>query len=463
MAPRQFTLPVWLTRDVGWIMASRATRSLSQGYLGVIVPLYLVHLKFTAFSLGELSTVGAIVSALLTLAVSVLADQYGRKPFLIIFPLLTAVGAIVFIATRNFGVILAASAVGTISRGGGGGGGAGSGGPLYPAEQALIAGHTGTTNRNTVFSAFSFTSTLAGAAGALLAGIPELLVSTTGMTVTDSYKPLFLLTSVLSVFTAVLILPVRDSMRRREAGTRRQFLPRQSRKVIGRLALTNLLNGVGVGFYAPFIAYWFNVRYGEGPARIGFLFAAVSLGAAVPYLFAPALARALGLVRAVVGIRLIGVVTLGILPFMPTFPLAATVYFLRMILQRASIPLRQSYTMAVVVPEERSSAAGMSNLPSQVSAAASPLLAGYLFETASLELPFEIGTILQFCNAALFFTLFRNIRPPEESAQPRLPLATDARNAGDMAGASPASGLNGTVTGTNVASEDREQRSRPTA
>jgi predicted MFS family arabinose efflux permease len=119
-----------------------------------------------------------------------------------------------------------------------------------------------------------------------------------------------------------------------------------------------------------------------------------------------------------VGIRLIGVVTLGILPFMPTFPLAATVYFLRMILQRASIPLRQSYTMAVVVPEERSSAAGMSNLPSQVSAAASPLLAGYLFETASLELPFEIGTMLQFCNAALFFTLFRNIRPPEESAQP---------------------------------------------
>jgi MFS family permease len=459
MALRQVTLPIWLTRDVGWIMASRATRSLSQGYLGVIVPLYLVHLKFTAVSLGELSTVGAIVSAVLTLAVSVLADQYGRKPFLIIFPLLTAAGAIVFIATRNFGVILAASAVGTISRGGGGGG-AGPGGPLYPAEQALIAGHTGTTNRNTVFSAFSFTSTLAGA---LLAGVPELLVNTTGMSVTDSHKPLFVLTSVLSVFTALLILPVHDSMRKREAGKRRQFLPRQSRKVIGRLALTNLLNGVGVGFYAPFIAYWFNVRYGEGPARIGFLFAAVSLGAAVPYLFAPALARALGLVRAVVGIRLIGVVTLGILPFMPTFPLAATVYFLRMILQRASIPLRQSYTMAVVVPEERSSAAGMSNLPSQVSAAASPLLAGYLFETVSLELPFEIGTILQFCNAALFFTLFRNIHPPEESARSRSPVATDALNAGNVTGASPASGLNGTVTGTNVANEDREQRSQPTA
>ncbi|HEV7217174.1 MAG TPA: hypothetical protein VGP33_18855, partial [Chloroflexota bacterium] len=197
--------------------------------------------------------------------------------------------------------------------------------------------------RNTFFSAFSLTDTLASAAGALLAGVPELLAHGGGMTVTDSYKPLFVLTSVLSVFSALLILPVRDTQRRNEAGVRRHFLPTKSRNVIGRLALTNQLNGVGVGFFSPFVAYWFNVRFGVGPAQIGFLFAAVSLGAAIPYLFAPALARA----RAG-AIRLIGVATLAILPFMPSFFLAATVYFIRMALQRASIPLRQSYTMAVV-------------------------------------------------------------------------------------------------------------------
>ncbi len=244
--------------------------------------------------------------------------------------------------------------------------------------------------------------------------MPELLVNGAGMNVTDSYKPLFVLTSVLSVLSALLILPVHDTLRRKEQGVRRQFLPTKSRNVIGRLALTNLLNGVGVGFFSPFVAYWFNVRYGEGPAQIGFLFAAVSLGAAIPYLFAPALARAMGIVRAVVAIRLIGVATLAILPLMPNFALAATIYFLRMVLQRASIPLRQSYTMAVVVAEERSSAAGISNLPSQLSAAGSPLLAGYLFQSVSLVLPFELGTALQLANAILFFGLFRNIRPPEE-------------------------------------------------
>lgn len=418
MAGGRLTIPTWLNASLGWIMAGRATRSLSQGYLSVIVPLYLLHIGFTAVTLGELFTVGAIVSAVLTLAVSVLADQYGRKPFLIIFPLLTAVAAIIFISTRNFGVILAASSLGTIGRGGGAGG-AGAGGPFYPAQQALIADHAGTASRNTVFSAFSLTDTLASTVGALLAGVPVLLVNHAGMTVTDSYKPLFVLTSVLSLLSALLIVPVRDTLRKRVAGARRQFLPRQSRNVIGRLALTNLLNGVGVGFFAPFITYWFNRRYGAGPAEIGFLFAAVSLGAAIPYLFAPALARAMGLVRAVVAIRLFGVASLAILPLMPNFALAAVIYFLRMTMQRASIPLRQSYTMAVVVAEERSSAAGISNLPSQVSAAASPLVAGYLFESVSLELPFEIGAAMQLVNALLFFTLFHNIHPPEERGQAR--------------------------------------------
>ncbi|HEY8744762.1 MAG TPA: MFS transporter, partial [Chloroflexota bacterium] len=297
MAQLRLRVPPWLGGDLGWIMAGRAARSLSQGYLGVIVPLYLLHLHYTAVSLGELSTVGAIVSAVMTVAVSLLADQYGRKPFLVIFPLMTAVGAIVFIATRNFGVIVAASALGTIGRSGGAGA-AGGGGPFYPAQQALIADHAGTASRNTVFSAFSLVDTLASTVGALTAGVPVLLVNGAGMTVTDSYKPLFVLTSVLSVLSALLILPVHDTLRRKEEGVRRQFLPTKSRNVIGRLALTNLLNGVGVGFFSPFVAYWFNVRYGEGPAQIGFLFAAVSLGAAIPYLFAPALARAMGIVRA---------------------------------------------------------------------------------------------------------------------------------------------------------------------
>lgn len=197
----------------------------------------------------------------------------------------------------------------------------------------------------------------------------------------------------------------------------RSLLPRRPRGIIGRLALTNLVNGVGVGFCAPSIACWFYQRYGAGSATIGLLFAAVSLGATVPYTLGPSLARKIGLVNAVVSIRLVGVATLAILPLMPSFPLAAAVHFVRMTRQRASIPLRQSYSMEVVAEEERSAAAGLSNLPSQLSAAVSPAIAGYLFQSVSLELPFEIGTALQLLHAILYFSLFRNIHPPEEEAR----------------------------------------------
>lgn len=413
----RWRLPAWFNRDLGWITASRAFRSASQGYLGVIVPLYLLQIGFNAVSLGELFTIGAIISAVLTVAVSLLADRIGRKPFLIIFPIFTAIGAIVFILTRNFWVIIAASSLGTLGRAGGAGA-AGAGGPFYPAQQALIADHASAKDRNQIFSVFSTSDALAGTVGALLAGIPDILVNQAHYTPVDAYKPLFIFTSILAICTALAILPVTETVKRRDAKDGpRKFLPQQSRGVIGRLAITNLVNGVGVGFFAPFIAYWFNQRFGAGPGTIGILFAAVNLGAAVPYLLAPLLASRVGLVNAVVRIRLIGVVLLAILPWMPTFTLAALVYFLRMTFQRASIPLRQSYSMGVVAREERSSAAGISNLPSQVSSAAAPLAAGYIFETISLEIPFEIGAAFQLLNAVLFYSLFRDIRPPEEAGR----------------------------------------------
>lgn len=412
------SLPIWLHRDVRWIMVSRALRSLSQGYLAVIVSLYLIQIGFNAVSLGELFTIGAIVSALLTLGVSLLADHVGRKPFLIVFPLLTAVAAIVFISTRNFWIIVAATAIGTIGRGGVGAGGAGVGGPYYPAQQALIADLAPPNRRNDVFSAMSTTDTLANTVGGLLAAVPDLLVHA-GFNPVDAFKPLFVLTMILGLLDALAITPVHETVRRRSASEgRRALLPSRSGGVIGRLALTNLTNGLGVGFFAPFVAYWLYARFGAGSGTIGLLFAAVSLGATIPYLLSPVLARRFGTVNTVVGVRLGGVVLLSLLPWMPTLFLAAVVYFFRMTLQRASIPLRQSYSMGVVSAEERSAAAGLSNLPSQLSAAVSPVISGHIFQEVSLVLPFEIGMVLQLANAVLFYTLFRNIRPPEETVAP---------------------------------------------
>jgi len=407
----------WLTPDIRWLMIGRACRSVSQGYLTIVVTLYLLQIGFNAVSLGTLFAIGAVVSAVLTVTVSLLSDQWGRKPFLVVFSLLSAIGAVAFVLTRDFWVLVAASSFGTIGRGGGGAGGPQAGGPLYPAQQALIADHSSADRRNDVFAALSITDTVALAVGSLLAGVPSLLLAGGGYRAADSYHPLFLLTAVLSVISAASVFPIRETVQRKRGNLeRRSFLPRQSTKVIGRLAVTNLVNGFGVGFFSPFITYWFYERFGATSATLGVLFALTSLGAVVPYALSPVIARRFGIVNTVVGIRVLGVVTLALLPWMPTFTLAAVFYFFRMVIQRASIPLRQSYSMGVVAREERSSAAGLSNLPSQAAAAISPQIAGYIFESVSLEIPFEIGAGFQLLNAVLFFGLFRNIKPPEEAA-----------------------------------------------
>ncbi|MCL4544325.1 MAG: MFS transporter [Chloroflexi bacterium] len=402
----------WLTPDLTRLMVSRAIRSLGQGYLGVILPLYMLALGYNAIALGTMFTVSAIVSAALTLLVSVLADLYSRKFFLITFGFLTAIAAMAFATTTSFGLLVLLASVGTLAQNAGAG--AAGGGPVYPAQQAFVTEFTKPQSRTVVFSAFSFVAALVTTVGSLLAGVPDLLMSAAHVSRVDSYKPLFVLTAVLAVVSVLVIVPVHEERHPRTGNIRRRLLPTESRGVIGRLALTNMLNGFGVGFFAPFVSYWFHTRYGQGPAQIGILFALVNLGSALPYLVAPVFARWLGVVRAVTAIRLFGVVSLVILPLMPNFLLAAAVYFFRMTLQRASIPLRQSYTMGVVAASERSSAAGLSNLPSQITTAISPSIAGYIFESGSLVIPFEIGSVLQLLNLVFFWGFFRNAPLPEE-------------------------------------------------
>lgn len=403
----------WLNRDIQWLIISRAVRSIGQGYLGIILPLYLVALGYNAIALGTMFTVSAIVSAGLTLLISILADLSSRKLFVIIFSLLTAIASVVFVLTTNFAVLVIVAAIGTLAQNAGAGGI--GGGPVYPAQQALITDFTKPQSRTVVFSAFSFVSTLVTTIGSLFASVPDILLHDFGFTRAASYQPLFLLTGMLALLAALTTVPVHEQHRQKSGSWRSRLLPRQSRDVIGKLAITNLLNGLGVGFFAPFISYWFYTRFGEGPTQIGLLFAAVNLGSALPYLIAPQLARILGVVRAVIAIRALGVVSLAALPFMPSFPIAAGLYFIRMTLQRASIPLRQSYTMGVVAESERSSAAGLSNLPSQIATTVSPLIAGYVFENISLELPFEIGTVFQLLNLITFWAFFRNAPLPEEA------------------------------------------------
>ncbi|HVB71968.1 MAG TPA: MFS transporter [Ktedonobacteraceae bacterium] len=415
----KFWQPQWLNRDLALLFAGRGLRSLAQGYLTIIVPLYLAQLGYDAFQLGLLFTASAVASAALTAAVGFLSDRFGRRSLLIVISLLMTGGGIFFAISGNFIVLVLAAALGTIGRGGGAGSG-GAWGPYYPAEQALIAEHASDAQRTTIFGALSFIGVLTGALGSLLAILPGILHSSFSLSQISGYRILFILTAFLGIAMALVVLPVREHAgaprvkTSAKSGQERVRLSQKTWGLIWRFMITNATNGLAIGMLGSFIVYWFYRRYGVDANVLGGLFFIINLAAAVPYLLAGRLARKLGAVNTVVVTRVVAVILLAVMAVMPTFLLAAILYLVRMIAITLSNPVRQSYLMGVISPDERARAAGLANLPSQVAAAISPGIAGYIIQSVSLDLPLELAALFQAVNTILYFWFFRNVHPPEE-------------------------------------------------
>jgi len=378
------------------------------------VPLYFARLGYGATSIGLVFAASAAASAILTAAVGLLADRFGRKALLVAISLLMAAGGFVFALSSSYVVLLVAAAVGTFGRGGGAGSG-GSFGPYYPAEQPLVAASVRDEERTGAFGLLSSVGVLCGAAGSLLTLVPGALART-GLSTLDGYRILFLLTAVIGCAMALVVLPIREERpkpSRKKGGSTVRLSP-EGRRLIARFMTTNAVNGLAVGMLGSFVAYWMHRRYGVGAGEIGSLFFAINLVAAIPYLFTGRLSRRLGAVRAVVTTRTCSVVLLAATTLMPTFALAGALYLLRMVANTLSIPVRQSYLMGVMPPGERSRAAGLGNLPSRIASSASPTLAGYLMQSVSLDMPLELAAALQAINTALYYLFFRNLHPPEE-------------------------------------------------
>ena len=408
--------------DLRYLLGGRALRSLTQGYLGIVVPLFLVRAGYGTVRIGILLTVAAASSAVLTALVGFAADRWGRKPLLVAFGLMTAVGGAVFASTTNYVILVVAAALGTIGRGGAAGSG-GAFGPYYPAEQALIAEHAGDADRTTVFAGLSLVGVLAAAVGAGLAGVPR-LVNASGLgTRIEGYHLLFGLTALLGLAMAAVILPVRDAQapRHRSAPAGTPPLSPATRSLLLRFAITNSINGLGIGFLGPILSLWFHLRYGVDAAAIGALYLVINVAAALPYIGVPWITQRLGgVVRTVVTVRLFSAALLGIIPLMPSFALAGAAYLVRMLANAVSVPVRQSYVMGIVRPEERSRMAALSNLPARVFSLAGPALVGVMLRVWWIGVPLEVACSLQLVYAGLYWRFFRGVRPPEELEAPEV-------------------------------------------
>lgn len=423
---RRGVRPEWSTRNFTVILAARIAMSLGRALAGVAAPIYLALEGFGAFELALYVMVVALASAVLSALIGMFSDQVGRRIFLVVVPWLSALSGIAFAFSGATAVLFAMGALGSFGRGAGAG--AGAVGPYQPAESAFVTEDVSATARNAAFGRLAFGSSLGATAGGLLA----LLVSAThlsGAAATAAYRPVWLATAAASALAGSLALglaePSSALRAERGRGGRAMRFPRRSRPLLYRLWTTNTLNGVAVGMFGPFVTYWLFRRFDAGPAKIGVLFAVINVAAMGSTLSAARLAVRFGLVRTVAVVRTLQAVLLVPMALSPSFVVAGGVYLLRMVVQRVGLPLRQSYAIGQADPAERASVAAMSNLPSQLAMAGSPLVSGYLFDEVSLAAPFEIAAVFQLANALTFWGFFHDLAPEEERLAAARPPPTN--------------------------------------
>ena len=384
-----------LPRDGLLLLLLRFTRLFAYGALSVVLVLYLTTLGLRTQQIGLLLTLTLVGDTAISLWLTTRADRIGRRRMLIVGALLMAAAGLVLALTRNFLVLLIAGTIGVISPSGN------EAGPFLPIEQAALAHVVPDEERTAVFGWYTMTGAFATALGSLGAGMLSQTLHYRGVVILYAALGLVLVLgfSRLSVATELTV----PHPRARFGG--------RSRSVVQRLAALFALDSFAGGFVVQsFAAYWFYLRFGVNAATLGAIFFGANLLAGISALVASRLAARFGLVRTMVFTHLPSNVLLILVPFMPSLQLAVAVLFARFSISQMDVPTRQSYLMAVVSPEERSAAGGITGVARTIGAGLAPVFAGLLFAQPGLiNAPFFIAGALKIVyDLALYRSFVRN-------------------------------------------------------
>jgi MFS family permease len=400
-----------VTRDARLLFLARAVRMSGYGALGLVLVLYLAAAGLDAGQIGILLALTLAGDTVISLWLTTHADRIGRRRTLVLGALLMAGAGLVFAGSTGFLVLLVAATLGVLSPSGS------EVGPFLPIEQASLTEVTPAERRTSIYAWYNLTGSVATAAGALVAGLVVGALRGAGWSDIDAYRVillsyaargLVLIPVVRSVSPAVEVPPVDTTIARR-LGLHR------SRGIVGRLAALFALDAFGGGLIVQsLLAFWFHERFGLPVDVLGAIFFGANLLAAVSALAAARIAARIGLINTMVFTHLPSNVLLMLVPLMPTVELAIVVLLARFSISQMDVPTRQSYTMAVVDPDERSAAAGVTGIARTMGAALSPLIAAPLFAVPGLaSVPFFLAGGLKIVYDLALWRAFRRHPPPE--------------------------------------------------
>jgi MFS family permease len=396
------------------LLAARGARAIGDGLVSLLLPVYLLELGHGPLETGIIATATLTGSALLTLLVGVYAHRASGRTLLIGAALLMASTGIAFATFENFWPLLIVAFVGTLNPS------SGDVSVFLPLEQAQLARMVSDRNRTRLFARYSFIGSLMAAVGALGAALPEAAAELFGFGLRPALQAAFLVYAALGSLALLLYrrLP-RDPPATETAPAPAPATPLgRSRRIVLTLAALFSLDAFAGGLVVQsLLALWLLERFGLSLAAAGAIFFWTGVLSALSYFAAAWMAERIGLIKTMVFTHLPANLCLALVPFAPNLSLAITLLFMRSALSQMDVPTRTSYVMAVVAPQERAAAASVTAVPRSLASAASPMLAGAMLAASGFGWPLVLAGGLKIVYDLLLLAMFRNVRPPEETAR----------------------------------------------
>ncbi|HVP89206.1 MAG TPA: MFS transporter [Casimicrobiaceae bacterium] len=392
-------------RRVLWV---RALRAFADGYVSLVLPVYLISLGFTAFRVGVIATATLLGSAALSLGVGMIAHRAGYRTLLIAATVLMAATGFAFAAANDFWPLFIIAVVGTLNPS------SGDVSVFLPLEQSLLAHSVEDAKRTSIFARYSLVGALVGALGALFAGAPDFAVKLLHVEQKMALQAMFVLYGAIGIVSAIVYrkLPASHASEARTAAAPLG----KSRRIVFTLAALFSLDAFGGGFVVQsMLALWLFERFDLSTAVAGTIFFWSGVFSAVSYLVAVRIAKRIGLVNTMVFTHLPANLMLVAMPFVPDLAWVIVLLLARSALSQMDVPTRGSYVMAVVTPAERPAAASFTSVPRSLASAVSPLLAGAMLGVSTFGWPLLIAGVTKIVYDVSLLAMFRAVRPPEEA------------------------------------------------
>lgn len=397
----RWLLPQGTDPAVAPVLMARALRGFADGFVSVLLPVYLIALGLGGAEVGAIATTTLFGSAIATLAVGAWGARCNDKVLLLSAALLMIATGIGFSALSSFWPLLLVAFVGTLNPS------SGDVSVFSPLEHARLAAQCEPAARTELFARYALIGALCGAAGALAAGPPERIDALSGIGHLESLRLMFLLYGLIGVMVWVLYgrMPGASITAVGKAAPLKK-----SRSIVIRLsALFSLDSFAGGLVLNSLLALWLFDKFQLSLTATGSFFFVSGLLGAISQLAAPRLAKQFGMVNTMVFTHIPASLFLIAAAFASDLHWVLALLFARALVSSMDVPARSAFVMSVVEPHERAAAASFTAVPRSLAAAASPLLAGWLFQSGWMSLPLILCGVLKITYDLMLWGGFKSV------------------------------------------------------